>query len=384
MLFRAMDTYLHTSTAQRTMPHLNNYIGTLNTRRNMIADRAAIVPGYESRFVVLLRKILADADIPKLLKKATDLDIYLDVLIYIQKDLNQIFDATMTGVSYHNVLVARSNKTTAEFLIPAQCEDPLSELPFDQGFAAWQKIRPIRLVDIDSPELTFNLYQDQIVFKKEYPSRAVVTIDVVALVLQYINFLRVDTSGIYQPEYLHQYVIIHLLKDLEDLWLATIYNQLITSQDRFKSENIDINRIMGDDFYGYVGVEFPTAAKEILQFVDQTKNGNIYPDVFIHSLRTADSDISTYLRQLLTTTEIQNLRQYSWMEYLRDLRWLRLLYTVFNLVPDYIGTINLRRSLRRDMPILNATKFWNNCHDTTIRQYIQDDMSNWLKLLDVK
>ena len=377
MLFRALDTYL-TNTTVRTMPHLNNYIGTLNTRRQMITSRFTNAVGYESHIVVLLRKILADADIPQLMKKASDLDCYLDVLMYTQKDLNQIFDATMTGVSYSNLLIAKNPKNTAEFLIPVQCSDPLQQLPFDQGWDAWETVSPIRLVDLDSRELTFNFYQDQIVFKSDFPTRAVITIDVVALVLQYINFLKIDTTGMYQPEYLHHYVLVHILRDLEDLWLGNIYSQALLSTSPKKDMNVDINEIMADNFYGYVGVELPTALKEIFQFIQLVRDGNLYPASFINGLRTSNTTIDRYLVALLNTTTIADLRQYNWMEYLRDIRWLRILYDCYSLIPNYIGTTNLIRSLRRDMPIMYATRFWSNCHDPKTRQYIEDDMKLWM------
>lgn len=378
MLFRSLDVYLQNTIQPRTLPHLNNYIETLNVRRLMVTDRFTNAVGYESNFVVLLRKILADANIPKLLKKSSDLDVYLDELVYTYKDLDSIFDAVTTGLTFSDMAIARNPKHTEEFLIPVQCSDPLRSYPLDKGWDAWKSVKPIRLVDIDSLELTFNMYQDQIVFKKDYPTRAVLTIDTTALVLQYLNFLKSDTSGIFQPEYLHKYVLVHLLEDLQDLWLGNVYNQLVTHSDLENESQIDINQIMGDHYYGYVGVEFPTAVKELILYIHNVRNGTITPSVFIKSLLVSSGDIISFLKTLLATTSIDDRKQNNWMEYLRDIRWLTLIYNTFDLQPSFVGTKNLHTALRRDLPILYATRIWNNCHDPKIKQFIQTDMQEWM------
>lgn len=378
MLFRSIDTYLPSYIQPRTLPHLNNYIETLNTRRQMVADRYTTAVGYESNFVVLLRKILADADIPRLLNKSCDLDIYFDDLVYTHKDLDAIFDSTTTGLTFSDMVIARNQNKTQEYLIPVQCKDVFSSLPFDQGWDAWKTIKPVRLVDIDSTELTLNMYQDQIVFKKDFPTKAVLTIDTTALVLQYINFLRSDTSGIFQPEYLHRYVLVYLLEDLQNLWLGTIYSKLVI-QPNLDSENyIDINKIMGDHYYGYVGVEFPTAVKELILYIKAVKKGTLLPSSFLKSLRTSESDVISYLKNLLDTTSIDDRRQNRWAEYLRDIRWMTLIYNTFNLCPDFVETKNLKTGLKRDLPILYGNRIWNNVHDTKTKQYIQTNMQEWI------
>lgn len=383
MLFRSLSTYIQNSTQIRVLPHLNNYINTLNIRRGIITERYTNTVGYESNFIVLLRKILADANIQKLIKKSSDLDIYLDDLSYTHNDLDSIFDPVTTGLTFSDMLIAKHpGPKTEEFLIPVQCTDPFKSLPFDQGWNAWRSIKPIRLVDIDSLELTFNTYQDQIIFKKDYPTRAVITIDTTALVLQYINFLKSDTSGIFQPEYLHRYVLIYLLEDLQDIWLGNIYNKLVTDSDIDKNNNININEMMGDHYYGYVGTEFPTAVKELISYIKSVKNGTILASVFIKSLATSDTDVVSYLKNLLDTTSIDDRRQDQWMEYLRDIRWLTLFYNVFQLQPNFVETKNLKTSLRRDIPILFSMRIWSNVKDDKLSSFIKADLENWTRVVN--
>lgn len=382
MLFRSLETYLNTNTAIRVLPHLNNYIDFLNIRRSMIQNRFLPYPGHESKFVALLRNILENSDINKLLSKDSDLDCYLDILQYTKKDLNQLFDSTMNGTKYSRMLIAPHSGKTSEYFIPVECEDVFSQLPLDQSWNNWSQVRPIRIVDVDTDELSFNTYLDLLVYKRDYPTRCVVTIDVVALVLQYINFIKTDVSGISQQEYLHQYVLPGLLEDLENLWLCRLYTTLVnTTMDNI---NFNLSNFIGDNFYGYTGTELPLTIQELMSFIQKIKDGVVKPDVGVNSFRTSEGTIYNYLVDLRQHTSIANLRQYDWMTYLRDIRWMKLLYSTYSLNKNFVGYNNLYRSLRRDLPILYNMKFWTNSHDTSIQDYIKDDIEKLLTEMNVK
>ena len=380
MLFRSINSYLLKNPPSRTMPHLKTYIETLNIRRNILTGRYVDSVGYESNIVVLLRKILADADIPALLNKKTDLDCYFDTLIYTAQGLNSIFDAVTTGLKFYDMVIMRSSVYTNEFIIPVQCKDPIGTLPFDQGWDAWKDVAPLRLIDVDSLELTQATYQDQIKFSKYPPTRAVITIDVVALVLQYINFLRESSQDLSQPEYIHQYVLIHLLSDLEDIWLSNVYNEILL-QPMWTINNVTNNlskKIFGDKFWGFIGSEFNTALRELILFISMCHTGNISPPTLLASLPLSSKLVPEYLQQLVDTTSTENHRQIFWMEYLRDIRWMKLMFNIYQLQPDFIAIKNLKTALRRDLPLLINQKFWNNCHDVKTGTFIQNDIQNLL------
>lgn len=372
MLFHALDTYLLRHVPARVMPHAGQYVETLNLRRQIIADRFTTGVGYESNLVVLLRKILADADIPALLRKASDLDCYLDVLQYTEPGLSNIFDATTTGLTFRDMAIRRSPTPTVEYLIPVQCADVVASLPLDNGWEAWRSVRPLRLLDVDSLELTFAVHQDQIQYVRDPPSRAIVTIDVVALVLQYVNVLRADASGLSQAGYLHRHVLIHLLGDLEDLWLANLYDALLVDPDRFAREGTAA--LVGDGFYGFPGSELPIALKELTTMIGACRGGGLTPATLLASLPLSEGTVPGFVRAMIATTTIGERRQNYWMEYLRDRRWLDLIWRCYRLQPEFVATRNLATSLRRDLPILYAQRFWQACHDRATALAIETDL----------
>ena len=381
MLFRGIESYLLKNSQKRLTPHLHQYIETLNIRRGIVENRYLNSPGYESNIVVLLRKILADADIPSLLKKPSDLDCYFDKLIYDLPSLNSIFDSVTTGLTFHDMVISRSSVHTEEFLIPVSCQDPVSLLPFDQGWDAWQNVKPIRLVDIDSLELTFHTYQDQIVFSKIHPTRAVITIDIISLVLQYVNFLRTTDQELSQPEYIHRYVLVYLLSDLQDIWLMNVYTKLLESPIHTKGLPSDfVSHVYGDRFYGYIGSELTSALRELNMLMSSCRDGNLTPAVLLASLPLSSSPFPDYMTKLLETTSTSERRQDYWLEYLRDVRFLNILLRVYQLQPEFITTNNLRISLRRDLPLLYNSKFWNSARSSSIRSFIETDIKKYLDI----
>jgi len=379
MLFRAVETYLLNHITPRTMPHLKQYIETLNTQRELYSQRNAVSPGYESNLAVLLRKILADADVPTLLAKKSDIDRYFDILVFTVPGLNGIFDTVTTGLSFYDIAIRRSAVRTEEFYIPVACEDVVASLPLDQGWDAWKTIKPLRLVDIDSQELTFNTYQDQIVFTSLHPTRAVFTIDVAALVLQYVAYLSSHDQAITQAEYLHQWVIGYLLQDLQDLWLSNIYQTMLQTSVWTLTKTKDyVTQITTDTRYGYHGTELPSALKELATMILACSNGSVTPSVLVQSLLLSNGSVPDFIRQLITTTSVEDHRQNIWMEYLKDSRWLNILLYAYILQPNFIATRNLFTNLKRDIPILCAQKVWHNCRSAQTSQMIQTGLTDLL------
>lgn len=379
MLFRAIETYLSTRAPARVMPHLKAYVETLNVSRGLISARYLNAPGDESPLVVLLRKILADADIPSLMRKPTDFACYSEILTYTVSQLNAIFNTVTTGLHFSRIAIRQSSGHTEEFFIPVSCQDPFTDLPFDQGWDAWRNVRPLRMVDNDSQELTFATYQDQIVFSKQPPKRVVFTIDVVALVLQHVAFLRESEQAISEADYFHRYVLVSLLQDLQDLWLANIYAALLENPTRFTSNTrLFINQVTGDTCYGYPGSELTLALRELSGTIDTCQRGLVSPTTLVQSLVLSGGSLTTYLQRLVDTTTVNDQRQYYWVEYLRDIRWLTILYYAYQLQPTSAPAHNLRVNLSRDIPILVGTRFWNSARSETVREAIEQDVRDRL------
>lgn len=380
MLFRAIDTYLPYA-SEKFLPRLHKYIKTINTRRKLVAERYAESEGLESNSIQLFKQIIGDSDIDSLIKMTNDSDRYINTLQYTAEGLDNLFDQTATGKTYGNMFVKYPAHKCREYLVPIRRLDYLSELPLEQDWVFWQDVRSVRLLDIDSYELSFNTYTDQIIFKYDLPSRAVIGIDTITMVLQYVKYcLTFNNTEEKLPLqlYLHRYILSGILNDLENLWLRNLYLNFVSTGNFSEKDNI----VSDNTFYGFIGSEYDQAILEIRNLFRNCANNNITAPVVLSSLYLSDKSVVSYLKDILNRATINNSRQYHWLEFLRDLNWLKLIYKTYQLQNNTVYFKNLTKALRRDLPILMNSRFWNNCHDNDTRDFIETEMSTLIAELE--
>ncbi|CAM6000871.1 unnamed protein product [Sphagnum balticum] len=373
-LFRGMDTYLPT-VSPKILPKLSSYVRFLNFRRGLVLNRYDASWGANSKAVNTLSYIINNVDIDKLLSMRDDLDRYFNYLVPIQDVLNGMFDTVATGITYLNTFIHYGGSRCAEYLIPISCDNYLSDLPMDEKWESWQDIRAVRLFDVDSNELTFHTYKDQILFKHDHPSRVVIGIDVIALVLQYVKYLqsRPDDDQTTLARYVHQYVLRGLLQDLEDLWLRNRYISIIKGTMTRPDKNASLHE-NDNNLYGYIGPEYAGAMEEVIRQVENCKNGTVSPAMLLSSLRLSDYDVTYYIRNILAKNEAVNVRQYFYLTYLKDIKWLDLVFSVYSLNTSGVVYRNFVNSLRRDFPVMTSTRFWNMIYDADTRSYVEQSV----------
>jgi hypothetical protein len=383
MLFRNIENYLG-FVPGRVLPKLNEYIKTLNTKRLLLEERYTASYGNESNCIKLLHYLLASDIMGDLLKKSSDIDRYFDVIQPSEDDISNIFDATSSGKIYQNMFIKKSAITCEEYLLPVKTLNPLQYFPMDKGWSHWKKVRPVRLVDINSHELTFNTVGDQVYFKKDHPTYAIITIDTGALLLQYTNFLLekdINHDDVSLPTYIHQHVTISLVEDLQNLWLRNQYLKIIDAPYYSTVRETDVNKYITDVMYGHIGSEYTQSMIDIYSLIKQCKDGTMTPEMLIGSLQTSRGSVTWYLYDMVNHCSLPDLRQYMWMVYLRDIRWIELISKVYKLNRDYIGTRNLMNTLKREIPIIANMKIQNNIRSSRTRALLEVDMNTRLQQL---
>lgn len=386
MLDRAHAIYLPNRTPV-WCGKLHNYIDTLTTRRLIVSERYKDMPGYPTPGVHLLMHVLAYADCHELAKIENDSERYVQSLMFIRDDLERIFDPVTTGIIRHELFIATSTEKCTEIVIPVRCSDYRKDLPFDKGWSAWEKVRPLRLVETDSRELTFHTYQDKIKFRKSPPTRAIFTIDVIALVLQYVNFLATrapDDEIIPVNEYIHKYVLNDgLLKDLQDLWFRNRYLFLLKYPLAKAMSRQVIQESLKGGIYGFIGSQYAAGMEEVFGLIVRCQQGSISPGTLLSSLPLSDMYVPEYVKMLGTTTQVADLRQADWVEWLKDRSWLEMSYHA-HLLAKGNGRLDYRNfmvNFRRDFDLLIKTRFWSNVYNHKLRKFIEDDVMSkkvWL------
>lgn len=155
----------------------------------------------------------------------------LDVqLNYIDPDipiLNEKFDSISSGVKPKYNCFFKGK--TEEILIPTSgiLGDQATAL---DDWSVWKDVQPIKIIDHDSPELMV-YWMHQIDFKKVKPTYAVIAIDVEALLMKYIIWMRENGyEYLHDNREIHQFVNLEVIpffyKDLVDIWFNKLLNGL--------------------------------------------------------------------------------------------------------------------------------------------------------------
>jgi hypothetical protein len=372
MLLPLIDNYINKTAASRIMISANNYIKMINTRRSLVLERYNNQEGIESSpGVQLLKRIIEYVDTDYLLKNSDDVSNYINYLADLKPELDSLFDQVYINKIYTNIFIKSDKVKCSEYIIPIYCTDYLSQLPFNQSWDYWSTLSPVRILDTDSRELTFLTITDQVVYRKSMPTRAIIGIDVIMLILQCVNYLRTDQS-VELYAYLHHHVLSGFLIDLENLWLRNLYT------DRMKVKLYNMHASV-TDFYGIQGIQYDSFIYDTDKLIGNCRDMSISSDVFLNSLRLSDTSVIEYLvDDYLPSTNLPALRQYRWLDYLKEASWIDLILSSYALQPDMVATRNLKKTLKRVLQITKNTKFWTFCHDINVRDYIQENLDDLL------
>jgi hypothetical protein len=384
MLLRRIMNVYQTGNTPIFMGKLTGYVSTLNTRRDILEKRFAALTGYESQGVVILRHILGQADIPALLTYDSDISRYAYGVAPILNDLERIIDPVTTGIVRKDLFIRNTSHTTLEVLVPVTRADPLRSLPMDAGWDAWATVRTVRLLSMDSAELTFHAYQDQIHLRHDMPSVVVIAIDIAALCLQYAAYRRTHPEAEDSVQaYLHQYVLMNgFLEDLQNLWLRDRYLRMVQGDLTPEMSKPELHQHIRNNVYGYIGSQYPAAMEEVYALVQRIQNGVTPAGHLLASLPMAQGTVTQYVTAAQRDLELEDLRQNLWVMLLRDLPWIQLAYQAYQLNPRFTQFVSLQRQVIRDLKLVMNMRPWSNVHNTKVRQHVESQFYTLFRLVD--
>lgn len=377
MLDHMLAPLLQTPAQPHILTRLDNYLATLRVRQLQMIGRAIGLPGTNSGGARVMTQVLADADVANLNRSWTrDSDRWQYSLSDRLSTLERLFTPMIGGLSAAPLFVDHSVRC-AEFFIPVRPRDSIVRLTQTASWADWQFYRPFRVVDVDSDELTFETHADRIRFVRRPPTRLVYTLDVAGLVLQYASYVREHSvnspTTLSLGDYLHRYVITEaLVEDLTALWLLHRYNAILQNTDT----KIDLRGVIGDSarhgVYGQIGQTLSAALEDVRGLAVSVRDGNLLPGVLLASLKLSPSlNVHSAYRQLCDVNEIADVRQDRWMNFLRSYRWLEMILHLYRLNPTTPSMRTLGTALRRDLPLLISTRFWETIRHQPTRHWTE-------------
>lgn len=352
----------------RSMSRLNLFINFLDRKAADATNRASHTTpnGYGSRLLVDIIKL---ADLDNILSMGSPSDRLGEYLLPIAKDLEKPIDVRI-GKHTTQSLFIRSKSPCFELMTLSRRKNPLSEIPFKAPYSHpdWAKIQPLRIVDMGTMDLRFQVYSNQLMYDRHGPTHAVYSLDCVALVAKFVAYYRAQPQIINRDQtlldFVHKEVIVPtLLRDSMAIWLRNIYRQQLLSASPLESHTSTIWDVVNIDT---IGSDFTGAMIDINHLKNDLKSQAISAQTAMSSLLLGPDgeDFTSFYTQLWETTTTPNEQPYVWVDCLKNLSWWEFILMVASFVPDYPDVISLKRDVVRDVRFWLMMKPWQEVHQS--------------------
>lgn len=255
-------------------------------------------------------------------------------------------------------------------------KDPMMDLPLmSYEYMEWDKVVPIKIHYHDSLELVSNLVTDpRVRFKKDRASIGIVTIDIIALILKFVNYIdNLNESNIVpglMRTFLKEEVFIHFHDDIIEIWLLNLINEIMSCESEKEvsklSKYYKSNGLMFADFENYF--------MDLFRNIQDMKEGKINPIQILNAKLLLNRSILDKVKEDMNNLKVRELRQYMHNQFAIDLFNIKIL-VMFLLSSKNRGlTTTLRYVLIRKLNILAKNSFTNQFKSNTLRSWVKENL----------
>ena len=370
----------------RSMPMLDRYLRSLSSKVVYAKQRSShTIPLTNG--LRLLSQILVSDPVTTMTYDDDPWRALGDNIDSVVRSLGRVLDPEQSGVINRHLFISPQNKCT-ELAFPTQREDPYGSLPMDITYTdAWKLVRPLRILENDAPDLSFEYDSGYLYYRTSSPHLVVFGIDIFAFIIKYLVYrtsLPHDVDIEYATRhYIHDEVILPCFStDSVSLWLRNQYLQISNT-----------NTILSSDQDGYyfgvtgnsLGSEYKPAMNDVKTLIDQLSNKTVSVRTVLSSLwLNPQGTISCrdYITDIFTNCSPPYQQQYQWMTGLAYLGWIdwfiALAYRQKN-VPD---VLSVKHKLKRDVTLWTYSQPWQHVNDMSCRDYIRNRVDRLLLYLD--
>lgn len=355
----------------RNLPRLNLFLNFIDGKVKDATQRASYITpnGYGSRLLVEIIKLANLDDLLNSTQTGRSVGV---ALLGIVAELEKFIDVR-NGKHTTNSLFIISRLPCYELITPSrrgQSVEAIWDIPFDLPYAhpKWLSIKPLRVSDMGTTDLKFNIHTDYFHYTNHGPTHAIYSLDCIALVAKFLAYYRFKSPVVDLDQclldFVHNEVIVpSLLNDTLAIWLRNMYRQQLISYSRLESltatiwDNITIDTI---------GSDFTAGMIDVYHLKDDLRKQSVSPQTVLSSLllTTDKLSFSEYYLDLFTTTTVPNRQQYIWVDCLKNLSWWETIVTIASFTPSQPDTIAFQRNLARDVRLWLMMKPWTEIHSS--------------------
>lgn len=369
----------------RVIPKWTSLMKDLKIRQDILKLRFLNAELGEFPFVLLIEQIIGEIEedliVLRSMKDNFSRCMYLmepRVSLFIEQRVDNIRAVPFFRKTF--MYDGITKKHPIEIVIPVSTKDPLMDLPlmnYEQFI--WDKVHPIKIWHHDSLELINNFVIDpRVRFRKEPASYGIITIDFIALILKYVNYL--DNNEFYPGilrAFLKEEVIIHFHKDVTEIWMINLILELLDCNNE-KELNTLVETYKKNDL---VLVGLQNYFHDIWFELQQMKDGKVSAMQMLYSTTIFESSVIERVKYSLTNLRVRNLRQYQHNQLLIDLINIKLLLTFISYSTNTFFVKTIRTQFENKINLLLRSQIINQIRSKTVKAYVLEELNNLSHLL---
>lgn len=185
----------------------------------------------------LFERILINIPVNKFLTEYdNDYTRFTGISDTLIRNLSSSFDPVINLKNSCNTIVKSKSTIVPEYYLNVTCARPFTYLPMDKPWKEWERLKSVRILHHDSRELCTDLLSMQIEFKKNQPSYILASIDLPAMIMQYIKFMEYHNKQLGGNLDYRMFIKYNIIEpwhdDLIKIWLFNVFEDIVC--DKFK------------------------------------------------------------------------------------------------------------------------------------------------------
>jgi hypothetical protein len=219
-----------------SIPRWEKFIYILKINANRYRTRYINDQYISNECTKMFERILTNIPVDKFLTEySNDYTRFANIDDALVKNLGRTFDPTMNLKNPCNTIVKSTSKIVPEYYLNVSCDKPFTYMPMDKSWKNWEKLKSVRILYHDSRELCTDLLSMQVSFRKHHPTHLLVSIDLPAMIMQYVKYMEYNKEIGSDLDY-RMFIKYHIIEpwhdDLIKIWLFNVFEDIV--YDRFK------------------------------------------------------------------------------------------------------------------------------------------------------
>lgn len=358
---------------KQTIVEWSRYISILELRTGIYKTRFLMGSYFHSKFVNLMTQLLYNIDLTNILKIKSDFQRYAKFIDPAASIFRNVFDPVLNAKDISGIIVNKPSKDQ-DFFCCVSCDKPLSKLPLEKGWSAWENTKPITIVHHNINELITNFQFFNIDFKRTEPAQVIVAIDIVMLIFKYVKYYeycRERGEECKVETFIHQHIVAQWFDDTRRIWLFNILTELFFG-------NFSFDRITSDQT-----IAPDNALKNALQDVHRKRYELHQKNIEIGDFLSTDwlgISLYSWFTHVRDNLQLPMLQQYKWLKFMEEYPYVKFLILVSN-AASTAESVLINKELIALINRYNDSNIYINITNAQLREQVKQDVNNILVLV---